>query len=291
MARPSSPRIMNPVIPVKLGDITFGGESPFVLIAGPCVIESERHAGDVAAALVDITRRLGVPFVFKASFDKANRTSGRSFRGPGLDEGLRVLAGVKARLQVPILTDIHEPAQASVAAAVADVVQIPAFLCRQTDLLLAAARTGRVVNIKKGQFLSPDDMRHAVAKVVDAGNSRVIVTERGTSFGYHNLVVDMRAFPMLREQGVPVVFDVTHSLQLPGGGDGVTAGLAQYIEPLASAGVAAGVDGVFLEVHEDPTRAKSDAQNALRLDLLEPLLRRLVALDAVVKQREAPIHG
>jgi 2-dehydro-3-deoxyphosphooctonate aldolase (KDO 8-P synthase) len=282
---------MNPVIPVKLGDITFGGESPFVLIAGPCVIESERHAGDVAATLVDITRRLGVPFVFKASFDKANRTSGRSFRGPGLDEGLRVLAGIKARLQVPILTDIHEPAQASVAAAVADVVQIPAFLCRQTDLLVAAARTGRVVNIKKGQFLAPDDLRHAVAKVVDAGNSRVIVTERGTSFGYHNLVVDMRAFPMLREQGAPVVFDVTHSLQLPGGGDGVTAGLAQYIEPLASAGVAAGVDGVFLEVHEEPALARSDAQNALRLDLLEPLLRRLVALDAIVKRHEARIHG
>ena len=282
---------MNPVIPVKLGDITFGGESPFVLIAGPCVIESERHAGDLAAALVDITRRLGVPFIFKASYDKANRTSGQSFRGPGLDEGLHVLAGIKARLHVPILTDIHEPAQASAAAAVADVVQIPAFLCRQTDLLVAAAKTGRVVNIKKGQFLAPDDMRHAVAKVVDAGNSRVIVTERGTSFGYHNLVVDMRVFPMLREQGVPVVFDVTHSLQLPGGGNGVTAGLAQYIEPLASAGVAAGVDGVFLEVHDDPARAKSDAQNALRLNLLEPLLHRLMALDAVVKRREARIHG
>jgi 2-dehydro-3-deoxyphosphooctonate aldolase (KDO 8-P synthase) len=282
---------MGPVIPVQLGDITFGGESPFVLIAGPCVIESERHAGDLAAALVDITRRLGVPFVFKASYDKANRTSGQSFRGPGPDEGLHVLAGIKARLHVPILTDIHEPAQASAAAAGADVVQIPAFLCRQTDLLVAAAKTGRVVNIKKGQFLAPDDMRHAVAKVVDAGTSRVIVTERGTSFGYHNLVVDMRVFPMLREQGVPVVFDVTHSLQLPGGGNGVTAGLAQYIEPLASAGVAAGVDGVFLEVHDDPARAKSDAQNALRLNLLEPLLHRLMALDAVVKRREARIHG
>jgi 2-dehydro-3-deoxyphosphooctonate aldolase (KDO 8-P synthase) len=282
---------MSPVIPVKLGDITFGGERPFVLIAGPCVIESERHAADLAATLVDITRRLGVPFVFKASFDKANRTSGRSFRGPGLDEGLRVLAGIKAQLHVPILTDIHEPAQASAAAAVADVVQIPAFLCRQTDLLIAAANTGRVVNIKKGQFLAPDDVRHAVAKVVGAGNSRVLVTERGTSFGYHNLVVDMRAFPMLREQGVPVVFDVTHSLQLPGGGDGVTAGLAQYIEPLASAGVAAGVDGVFLEVHDDPARAKSDGQNALRLSLLEPLLHRLMALDAIVKPREARVHG
>ena len=202
-----------------------------------------------------------------------------------------MLAGIKARLHVPILTDIHEPAQAVAAAAVADVVQIPAFLCRQTDLLVAAAKTGRVVNIKKGQFLAPDDMRHAVAKVVDAGNSRVIVTERGTSFGYHNLVVDMRVFPMLREQGVPVVFDVTHSLQLPGGGNGVTAGLAQYIEPLASAGVAAGVDGVFLEVHEEPAQAKSDAQNALRLDKLEPLPRRLLAIDAIAKQAEAHLHG
>jgi len=282
---------MNPVIPVTLGDITFGAERPFVLIAGPCVIESEEHAGTLAARLVEITRRLGVPFIFKASYDKANRTSGTSFRGPGLDEGLRVLAGIKATLKIPILTDIHEPAQARAAAEVADVLQIPAFLCRQTDLLVAAAKTGRVINIKKGQFLAPDDVRHAVAKVAGAGNSRILVTERGTSFGYHNLVVDMRAFPMLREQGVPVVFDVTHSLQLPGGGDGVTAGLAQYIEPLASAGIAAGVDGVFLEVHEDPRRAASDAQNALRLDRLEPLLHRLMALDAVVKRREVPNHG
>jgi 2-dehydro-3-deoxyphosphooctonate aldolase (KDO 8-P synthase) len=174
---------------------------------------------------------------------------------------------------------------------VADVLQIPAFLCRQTDLLVAAAKTGRIVNIKKGQFLAPDDVRHAVAKVVDAGNPRVLVTERGTTFGYHNLVVDMRAFPMMRAQGVPVVFDVTHSLQLPGGGDGVTAGQAEYIVPLASAGVAAGVDGVFLEVHEEPSRAKSDAQNALRLDALETLLQRLVAIDAIAKQSEARLHG
>jgi 2-dehydro-3-deoxyphosphooctonate aldolase (KDO 8-P synthase) len=202
-----------------------------------------------------------------------------------------VLGGIKSRLNVPILTDIHEPAQAAPAAEVADVLQIPAFLARQTDLLQAAAATGRVVNIKKAQFMAPDDVKHAVAKVRDAGNQRVIVTERGSSFGYHNLVVDMRAFPMMREQGVPVVFDVTHSLQLPGAGDGVTAGLAQYIEPLASAGVAAGVDGVFLEVHEDPTRARSDAQNALRLDLLEPLLRRLQALDSIVKQPRTGVHG
>ena len=280
---------MNPVKPVPVGDVVLGGESPFALIAGPCVIESERHATEIAGKLADIARRLGVPFIFKASYDKANRTSGRSFRGPGLDVGLRVLAGIKSRLNVPILTDVHEPSQAAAAAEVADVLQIPAFLCRQTDLIVAAARTGRAINIKKGQFLAPEDMRHAVAKVVDAGNARVIVTERGTTFGYHNLVVDMRAFPIVRELGVPVVFDVTHSLQLPGGGDGVTAGLAQYIEPLASAAVAAGVDGVFLEVHDDPVQAKSDAQNALRLDLLEPLLRRLMAIDAVVKPREARV--
>jgi 2-dehydro-3-deoxyphosphooctonate aldolase (KDO 8-P synthase) len=284
---------------VALRDVVFGGERPFVLIAGPCVIESEAHATEVAARLVDITRRLGVPFVFKASYDKANRTSGQSFRGPGLDEGLRVLASVKSRLKVPILTDIHEPAHAPKVADVADVLQIPAFLSRQTDLIVAAAKTGRIVNIKKGQFLAPDDVRHAVAKAVDAGNARVIVTERGTSFGYHNLIVDMRALPMMREQGFPVVFDVTHSLQLPGAGDGVTAGLAQYIAPLASAGVAAGVDGLFLEVHEEPDRARSDAQNALRLDLLEPLLLRLMAIDAITKSAErtgraagvSPAHG
>lgn len=261
----------------------MGGGAPIVLIAGPCVIESEAHARDLAARLVEITRRIGIPYIFKASYDKANRTSMTSFRGPGLDEGLRVLAGIKSSLDVPILTDIHEPSQARAAADVADVLQIPAFLSRQTDLLVAAARTGRIVNIKKGQFLAPDDVRHAVAKVVDAGNRRVVVTERGTSFGYHNLVVDMRAFPMMRAQGFPVVFDVTHSLQLPGAGNGVTAGQAEFIEPLASAGVAAGVDGVFLEVHEDPPRAKSDAQNALKLDDLEPLLHRLMAIDRIVK--------
>jgi 2-dehydro-3-deoxyphosphooctonate aldolase (KDO 8-P synthase) len=282
---------MNGVPPVELGSIVFGDERPFVLIAGPCVIETEAHATDLAGRLVDLTTRLGVPFIFKASYDKANRTSGRSFRGPGLVEGLRVLAAIKARYHVPILTDIHESAHAGPAGAVADVLQIPAFLARQTDLLQAAAATGRVVNIKKAQFMAPDDIPHAVAKVREAGNSRVIVTERGTSFGYHNLIVDMRAFPMMRAQGVPVVFDVTHSLQLPGAGDGVTTGLAQYIEPLASAGVAAGVDGVFLEVHEDPTRAKSDAHNALRVDLLEPLLRRLAALDAIVKRPTVPTHG
>jgi len=274
------------VTAVTLRDISIGGGNPFALIAGPCVIESEAHATALAGQLVEITARTKVPFIFKASFDKANRTSGRSFRGPGLKEGLRVLAAIRARFDVPLLTDIHEPEQAEAAAEVVDVLQIPAFLSRQTDLIIAAARTGRVVNIKKGQFLAPGDISHAVAKVHEAGNQRVIVTERGTSFGYNNLIVDMRGFPIMRGQGFPVVFDVTHSLQLPGGGDGVTAGLAQYIEPLASAGVAAGLDGVFLEVHEEPSRARSDAQNALRLDRLEPLLRRLTALDAITKAAE-----
>jgi 2-dehydro-3-deoxyphosphooctonate aldolase (KDO 8-P synthase) len=282
---------MTPVIPVRAGAVAIGGGAPLVLIAGPCVIESEGHAVAMAGALADIARRVGLPFVFKASYDKANRTSGRSFRGPGLDEGLRVLSAIKASLGVLILTDIHEPGHAAVAAQVADVLQIPAFLSRQTDLLVAAARTGRAVNIKKGQFLAPGDVRHAVAKVKDAGNPNVFVTERGTTFGYHDLVVDMRVFPMLREQGIPVVFDVTHSLQQPGGGDGVSAGLAQYIEPLASAGVGAGVDGVFLEVHDNPAQAKSDAQNALPLGRLEPLLHRLLAIDTAVRNATMTSHG
>ena len=270
--------------PIQFAGLTVGGGAPLLLVAGPCVIESEAHAVGLAQALRDIARRAGVQYVFKASYDKANRTSGGSFRGPGLDEGLRVLQRVRQLAGVPILTDIHEPGQAAPAAAVADVLQIPAFLSRQTDLIVAAAKTGRVVNIKKGQFLAPADMRHAIAKATGAGNDRVIVTERGFSFGYHNLVVDMRAFPILRALGYPVVYDVTHSLQLPGGGDGVTAGQAEYIEPLASAGVAAGVDGVFLEVHERPSEAKSDAQNALQLDRLEPLLRRLVRIHAIATE-------
>ena len=271
------------IAPVAIGPLTLGAPAPLLFIGGPCVIESPSHALDLGRAIQAIAREAGVPYVFKASFDKANRTSIASYRGPGLAEGLRTLERVKAELGCPILTDIHEPAQAAAVAAVADVLQIPAFLSRQTDLLVAAAKTGKVVNVKKGQFLAPLDMRHPIAKVRESGNARVFVTERGFTFGYHNLVVDMRAFPMIRSLGVPVVFDVTHSLQLPGAGDGVTAGLAEYIEPLAQAGVAAGVDGVFMEVHEEPSRAKSDAANALKLDRLEPLLRRLVALDKIVK--------
>jgi 2-dehydro-3-deoxyphosphooctonate aldolase (KDO 8-P synthase) len=238
---------------------------------------------DIAVALKEIGDRVGVPIVFKASFDKANRTSIKSFRGPGLEDGLRVLAKVKDRTGLPILTDIHDPLHAEPAARVADILQIPAFLSRQTDLIVAASRTGKVINVKKGQFLSPNDMKHVIAKATESGNHNVVVTERGVSFGYNNLVVDPRSFPMLRALGYPVVFDVTHSLQLPGAGDGVTAGLAEYIEPMSQAGVAAGVDGIFMEVHEEPSRAKSDAANALRLDRLEPLLRRLVALDKIVK--------
>ena len=274
--------------PIQFAGLSVGGGGPLLLIAGPCVIESETHAIDLAVAIRDIAHRVGVPYVFKASYDKANRTSGRSFRGPGLEAGLRILARVRDRANVPILTDIHEASHAAPVAEVADVLQIPAFLSRQTDLLEAAARTKSVVNLKKGQFLAPTDIRHAIEKITAAGNDRVIVTERGFTFGYHNLVVDMRAFPIMRAFGYPVIYDVTHSLQLPGAGDGVTAGQAEFIEPLASAGVAAGVDGVFLEVHEQPEKARSDAQNALRLDLLEPLLRRLVQIHAIERPARIP---
>jgi 2-dehydro-3-deoxyphosphooctonate aldolase (KDO 8-P synthase) len=265
---------------VQIGSFSIGGGHPLAFIVGPCVIESASHALDLAHAIRDITSRVGARVVFKASYDKANRTSLTSFRGPGLDRGLAILADVKARTGLPVLTDIHEASHAAPAAAAVDVLQIPAFLSRQTDLLIAAARTGKTVNVKKGQFLAPDDMRHAVAKITAQGNERVIVTERGVSFGYHNLVVDMRAFPMLRKLGYPVVFDVTHSLQLPGGGDGVSGGMPEFIEALASAGVAAGVDAVFMEVHEDPSHARSDAANALRLDRLEGLMRRLMRIHA-----------
>ncbi len=278
----------SPVNPVQVGSLAIGGGHPLVLIAGPCVIESTAHALELAAVIREIAARCQVPAIFKASFDKANRTSRSSYRGPGPDAGLQTLAEVKARTGLPVLTDIHEPSQAAPAAAVVDVLQIPAFLSRQTDLIVAAARTGAVVNIKKGQFLAPHDMRHVIAKVTGEGNDKVLVTERGVSFGYNNLVVDMRALPMLRELGYPVVFDVTHSLQLPGAGDGVTAGLAQYIEPLASAGVAAGVDAVFMEVHEEPSRARSDAANALRLENLEPLLMKLKQIDTIARQRAIP---
>jgi 2-dehydro-3-deoxyphosphooctonate aldolase (KDO 8-P synthase) len=284
MSQAPAPAI-SPVSEVAISDEVVLGRAPLVLIAGPCVIESEDHALATGRAVRDIARLAGMPYVFKASFDKANRTSIASVRGPGLEAGLATLARVRAELGVPVLTDIHEAWQAEPVAAVVDVLQIPAFLARQTDLIVAAARTGKVVNVKKGQFLAPLDMRHAVQKVqgTAAGPGRVFLTERGFTFGYNNLVVDMRSFPMMRSLGVPVVFDVTHSLQLPGAGDGVTAGLSQYIETLASAGVGAGVDGVFLEVHEAPERALSDGQNALPLARLAPLLARLTAINTIVK--------
>jgi len=272
------------VSPVTLGDLTIGGGSRFVLIAGPCVIESEQHATDLAGRLVDIARRTQTPFIFKASYDKANRTSGKSFRGPGLDEGLRVLAEVKARHGIPVLTDVHEPADARAAADVVDVLQIPAFLCRQTDLLVAAAQTGRIVNIKKGQFLAPDDVKHAIAKVVDAGNSRVVITERGTSFGYHTLIVDYTGFPTLRATGQPLVFDATHAVQQPGGRGTISGGDRSKVPYLARAAVACGVDGLFMEVHEDPDDAPSDGPNMIPLSGLHDLLVQLLRIQEAVRR-------
>lgn len=251
----------------------FGIGHPLALIAGPCVIESEEHVHFLAA---QIRKIVGV-FVFKASFDKANRSSVSSYRGPGLKEGVRILAGL-ANEGYPILTDIHEPSQAEPVAEAVDILQIPAFLCRQTDLLIAAGRTGRTVNIKKGQFVSPYDIRNAADKVASTGNNKILLTERGSSFGYNNLVVDMRGLPIMREFGWPVVFDATHSVQLPGGQGHVSGGQPQFIGALARAAVAAGVDGVFVEVHEAPDRALSDGANALRLDLLGPLWKRLKAI-------------
>jgi len=256
----------------------FGHGQPAVLIAGPCVIESEEHVLRMARGI----REAVGEFVFKASFDKANRTSGGTYRGPGLREGLRILAGVKAE-GFAVLTDIHEPSQAEAAAEVADILQIPAFLCRQTDLLVAAGRTGRMVNIKKGQFVAPHDIHHAAEKVASTGNRKVILTERGSSFGYNNLVVDMRGLKVMRDAGWPVVFDATHSVQVPGGVGDASGGQPEFIETLARAAAAAGVDGLFVEVHEAPERALSDGPNALRLSLLREFWERLRAIDGLVK--------
>jgi len=265
---------------IRLGRTRLGGGGPLFLIAGPCVIENARHPGQVAARLKDITGELGIPFIFKASYDKANRSSLGSYRGPGIERGLEILAGVRDRLGVPILTDVHEVSQVEKAAQVADVLQIPAFLCRQTDLVLEAARTGKVVNVKKGQFMAPWDMKGVMEKAASTGNRNLMVTERGFSFGYNNLVVDMRSFPALRSFGFPVIFDVTHSVQRPGGLGDRSGGDAHFIDTLGPAGVAAGVDGLFMEVHENPARALSDGPNAYRLGRLKKLLQRLLAIDA-----------
>ena len=262
----------------QVGEVTIGGGELF-LIAGPCVIESEAHALKMAEAISAIARQKKLPYIFKASYDKANRTSIRSFRGPGIDEGLRILRKIRDTANVPVLTDVHEAADVPRVAEAVDVLQIPAFLCRQTDLLLEAGRTDRIINIKKGQFVAPHDIHHAAEKVASAGNDRVVLTERGSSFGYNNLVVDMRGLKVMAESGWPVVFDATHSVQLPSGGGAASGGQPQFIEPLASAAVAVGVSGIFVEVHDHPEKALSDGPNALRLDLLPSFLRRLSLLN------------
>jgi 2-dehydro-3-deoxyphosphooctonate aldolase (KDO 8-P synthase) len=268
---------------VAIGSVRIGNDLPLTLIAGPCALESRAHALEMASALKDIAGRCGIGFVYKTSFDKANRTSGKSARGIGLDRALPVFAELRETLGVPVLTDVHEAAQCAQVAPFVDVLQIPAFLCRQTDLLLAAARSGKPVNIKKGQFLAPWDMAHVVDKVTSAGNRNVLVTERGVCFGYNTLVSDMRALPVLRRLGTPVIFDATHSVQQPGGQGEVSGGEREFVPVLARAAVAVGVAGVFIETHQDPDRAPSDGPNMLPLKAMEPLLRTLIALDRLAK--------
>jgi 2-dehydro-3-deoxyphosphooctonate aldolase (KDO 8-P synthase) len=273
----------NVVREISFENVKIGGNRPVVLIAGPCVIENEAVTLRCAERLMTICNGIMTPLVFKASYDKANRTSVNSFRGPGIREGLRILAKVKESLGVPILTDVHSIDEIGPAAEVADVLQIPAFLCRQTDLVTAVAQSGRVVNIKKGQFMAPWDMENVVDKAVSTGNSRIILTERGVSFGYNNLVSDMRSLPIMRKLGYPVIYDATHSVQLPGGMGAASGGQREFVEYLSRAAVATGVDGVFVEVHEDPEKALCDGPNSLRLDELPALLKKLKAIDAIVK--------
>lgn len=274
-----------------VGDVPTSGDETFFLIAGPCVIESGEHVCRMARAIQAVTKRLGIPLIFKSSFDKANRTSIESYRGPGLEKGLEALLRVKQETGLPLLTDVHEVWQVEPVARVCDVIQIPAFLSRQTDLLVAAGRSGAAVNIKKGQFASPHDVRHVIEKVRSTGNERIIVTERGSSFGYNNLIVDMRSLPILHGLGYPVVLDVTHGVQLPGGAGNASGGQPEFIEPLARAGVATGIDGLFMEVHDNPSEALSDGSNAMPLDQLERLLDRLLKIDRVVRpwQKQGPV--
>jgi 2-dehydro-3-deoxyphosphooctonate aldolase (KDO 8-P synthase) len=271
----------------SVGKIRFGAGAPLFLIAGPCVIESEGHAMMMAEKLAVVASELGVPYIFKASYDKANRSSVSSYRGPGLKNGLKILAKIKKKTGLAVLTDVHQASEVEAAAEVCDILQIPAFLSRQTDLLVAAGKSGRVVNIKKGQFLSPSEMENAAEKVASTGNEKIVLTERGNSFGYQNLVVDMRSFPMMRKFGYPVVFDVTHSVQLPGGEGKSSGGQPEFIEPLARAGVAAGVDGIFLEVHDNPAKALSDGSNALPLGQFRALMEKIVALGGLVRKWDA----
>ncbi len=281
---------MSGTTPIQVGNVRFG-DGGLAFILGPCVVESSQHALFMAAEISDICKHVGLGLVYKSSFDKANRSSIESFRGEGMEFGLEVLAQVKEEVGVPVITDIHEPWQADKVAEVVDMLQIPAFLCRQTDLLVAAAETGKAVNVKKGQFLSPWDAKNIVEKLRAAGCKKVLLTERGTSFGYNNLVVDLRSFPVMRSFGVPVVFDVTHSLQLPGGLGKATDGQAEYIEDFARAGVACGVDAIFMEVHDDPARAPSDGPNQLPLSRLEKLLRKLKEIHEIVNDRSESVGG
>ncbi|MEZ5828194.1 MAG: 3-deoxy-8-phosphooctulonate synthase [Hyphomicrobiales bacterium] len=273
-----------PAAAVSVGKAKFGNDLPLTLMAGPCALESRAHALEMALALKEIANRLGIGLVYKSSFDKANRTSAGSARGLGLKESLPIFAELRETIGVPIVTDVHEPEQCAVAAEAVDVLQIPAFLCRQTDLLIAAARTGKPVNVKKGQFLAPWDMRHVVAKVVGAGNPNVLITERGVSFGYNTLVSDMRALPILAETGAPVIFDATHSVQQPGGQGTSSGGERRFVPVLARAAVAVGVAGVFIETHQDPDKAPSDGPNMVPLKELEPLLSELLEIDRLVKR-------
>lgn len=268
---------------VTVGELTFGGSRPLVLIAGPCVIEDEKTTFEIACRLKAIADELGSGLVFKGSFDKANRTSIDSYRGPGMAEGLRILKKVKDELGLPVLSDVHEVAQVDAAAEVLDIIQIPAFLCRQTDLLLAAGNSGRVVNVKKGQFLAPWDMANAVTKVGSTGNKDVLLTERGTTFGYNNLVVDMRSLAIMRQSGCPVVFDATHAVQLPGGSGNSSGGQREFVGALSRAAVAVGIDALFWEVHQDPSKALCDGPNSLALDDVKNLWREMLAIDAIVK--------
>lgn len=269
---------------IKLNDrIIFGEHHPFVLIAGPCVIESEDLVLKTADRIKTVAEKLGVPFIFKASYDKANRSSIYSKRGPGLEQGLAILAKVKEKIGVPVTSDIHESSQAAPAGEVLDILQIPAFLCRQTDLLIAAAKTGKIINVKKGQFLAPWDMKNVIKKLEESGNERLLLTERGSTFGYNNLVVDMRALPTMRSYGYPVIFDATHSVQIPGGNGTSTGGKREFVPYLSRAAVAAGVDAVFMEVHPDPDNAWSDGPNMVRLDQLEEVLKPLKDIDAIVR--------
>ncbi len=263
-------------------DFIVGDGQPLMLLGGPCALESEDLAREVATAMQEICSRLGINYVFKASFDKANRTSITSYRGPGLKNGLATLARIREELQVPVVSDIHEPAQAQEAGEVLDIIQIPAFLCRQTDLLAAAARTGKPVNVKKGQFVSPWDMANVVNKLRESGSDKVMLVERGASFGYNNLVVDMRSLPVMRELGCPVVFDATHSVQLPGGAGGSSGGQREFIAPLTRAAIAAGIDGLFMEVHPDPDKALCDGPNSIPLDQVEELLTQLIRIREAV---------